>query len=366
MKILVSDKLQFWELPESVEDVFSLFSPSDIRRTRDAALQNLETLILAVTSRLNILRNHPSFPDPELAPDRDALNCIRVLTRLLPYIYESESLSEWEDRFFWGARRRKTRQAQVASEILFDESRDKEPQVRESGEDEYEEVKSLAEEVIDTLIDLLFYTGFTVPALPTVKSKVSYSIWQSGVGCKTFIGSNKELESNRCEVLRLLLTMTSKSMYVSSSLLPVQGVKAITYIATCPDKQIVLSVLCSLLNTTMKYNTASWRMPYDHVVWKDPKQALVIYSLQFLLVILLYPIPEDGRGPVPKNFYRHFFGRLHRPEDFQFLAEGMAKLLNQPVSISSPRTLITNIISCKRPLHIFQAASSLSSGRQKS
>lgn len=31
--------------------------------------------------------------------------------------------------------------------------------------------------------------------------------------------------------------------------LPVQGVKAITYIATCPDKQVVLSVLCSLLNT---------------------------------------------------------------------------------------------------------------------
>jgi hypothetical protein len=29
----------------------------------------------------------------------------------------------------------------------------------------------------------------------------------------------------------------------------VKGVKAITYIATCPDKQVVLSVLCSLLNT---------------------------------------------------------------------------------------------------------------------
>lgn len=36
---------------------------------------------------------------------------------------------------------------------------------------------------------------------------------------------------------------------MSANLLPVQGVKAITYIATCPDKQVVLSVLCSLLNT---------------------------------------------------------------------------------------------------------------------
>lgn len=35
----------------------------------------------------------------------------------------------------------------------------------------------------------------------------------------------------------------------SPATLPVQGVKAITYLATCPDKQVVLTLLCSLLNT---------------------------------------------------------------------------------------------------------------------
>jgi hypothetical protein len=318
-----------------VEDVFSLFSPADIRRTRDASIENLETLILAITSRLNVLKNHPSFPDPELAPDRDALNCIRVLTRVLPFIYEAEHLSEWEDRFFWGVRRKRTRKGQVAGEVLFDESQTDE-QLPLRGEDEnFEEAKPLAEEVIDTLIDLMFYTGFTIPQLPNAKSKVTYAIWQSGVGCKMSMGSNKDLESNRCEVLRLLLTLSSKSMYMSSSVLPVQGVRAITYIATCPEKQVVLSVLCSLLNTTIKYNPAAWRLPYDHVVWKDPKQALVIYSLQFLLVLLRYPIPEDGNGPPPKNFYRHFLGRLHRPEDFQFLADGMTRILSQPMQATS-------------------------------
>ena len=81
----------------------------------------------------------------------------------------------------------------------------------------------------------------------------------------------------------------------------------------------------------MKYNPAAWRVPYDHVVWKDPKQILVIYCLQLLLVLLLYPIPEDGRGAPPKNYYRHYFGRLHRPQDFQFLVDGMTRILNQPV-----------------------------------
>ncbi len=123
-------------------------------------------------------------------------------------------------------------------------------------------------------------------------------------------------------------------MYTPPNLLPVVGVKAITYIATCPDKQIVLSVLCSLLNSAIKYNSASWRLPYDHVVWKDSKQTLVVYSLQLLLVLLLYPVPE-GQGPPPKNFYRHFLGRLHRPEDFQFLADGITRVLSQPMQATS-------------------------------
>lgn len=89
------------------------------------------------------------------------------------------------------------------------------------------------------------------------------------------------------------------------------------------------------LTKSIKYNPASWRVPYDHVVWKDSKQIFVIYCLQFLLVLLLYPIPEDGRGTPPKNYYRHYFGRLHRPQDFQFLVDGMTRILNQPVGLPS-------------------------------
>ena len=324
----------FWELPESTEDVFSLFSPIDIRRTRDTSLLNLETLLLALTSRLFILRHHPSFPDPEIAPEKDALNCIRILTRVLPFVYEAENLEEWEEKFFWGVRRKRTRKAQLSkSEVLFDEAHP-ENESTEQPEDDFEDVKPLAEELLDTLVDLLFFHGFTLPYNDRSKLKVSYSIWSSGVGCNTPMSSNKELESNRTEILRLLLTMTSKSMYMSANLLPVKGVKAITYLATCPDKQVVLSTLCSLLNTTLKYNPASWRLPYDHVVIGDPKQLYVAYCLQFLLVLILYPIPE-GRGPPPKNYFRHFLGRLHRPQDFQFIVDGMSRILHQPLSVTS-------------------------------
>ena len=315
----------FYELPLSPDDIFSLFTPVDIRRARDSSPKNIETLIRTLTSRLFILKSHKSFPQPDVAPERHALNCIRVLTRILPYVYEDDKLEGWEEAIFWEKRRRRKSGARV--EILFDETM-KDRGLEEEG---FEEVGPLGEELIDTLVDLLFFVGFTVPSTDRSKNKVTYAIWQPGVGSTTAMSATKEMESNRIEVLRLLITLSSKSLYMPAHLLAAKGVKAMTYIATSPDKQIVLSLLCSQLNTALNYNPASWRMPYDHVVYQDPKQLLVTYSMQFLLTTLLYPIPEEKAGQIPKNYFRHFLGRLHRLQDFEFLAEGMTRTLTQPV-----------------------------------
>ena len=84
---------------------------------------------------------------------------------------------------------------------------------------------------------------------------------------------------------------------------------------------------------TMNYNPTSWRVPYDQLILKDPKQVLVSSSLQVLLLLLTYPIPEDGTGGTPKDLFRVFLGRLHRPQDFEFLVGGLIRFLSQPVSI---------------------------------
>jgi len=207
---------QFWELPESEADVFSLFSPADIRRIRDEAFDNLETLLLAVTSRLFALVDHASFPHAEAAPEQDTLNCIRILTRILPFIYEADQLEGWEDSFFWGARRRRKRgRGGSGSEVIFDESTPEDQNDKEQ-EAQFEEAKPLAEELIDVLIRLLYHSDFSIPRLPN-KGKVAFTIWQSGVGCNTTLSSTTEMESRRMEVLRLLLTLASKSMYTPTS-----------------------------------------------------------------------------------------------------------------------------------------------------
>jgi hypothetical protein len=320
-------RAQFWELPESAEDIFTLFSPADVRRTRDNCLANLETLILSTISKLIELRNAPSFPNPDQAPERQALNCIRVLTRVLPFVYEAANLEQWEENLFWTPRKTKTT-ARRAREVIFDNN-DQTPLAEP--EEQYEEKKPLGEELLDALIDLAFFSEFTLPKTAPGKSKVTYGIWQTGVGYRTPIISTKEFENNRREILRLLLVMFGKAMYLPSGILPVKGVYAITYLTTCSDKQIVMSLLCSLLNTTVKYNPATWRVPYDHVMFRDDKQLLVIYCLQLLLVLVSYPVPETTHGVVQKNYFRHFLGRLHRPQDFQFLVDGMTRILNQQV-----------------------------------
>jgi hypothetical protein len=76
-------------------------------------------------------------------------------------------------------------------------------------------------------------------------------------------------------------------------------------------------------------------VPYNALVFKDPKEILVTYTLQFLLATLLYPIPEQTGIMTPKNYYRHFLGRLHRPQDFQFVVDGMTRILNQPLQANS-------------------------------
>ena len=188
-----------------------------MRRARDNSLGNLENLITNLIHRLSTLRHLPAFPDLDLAPQKHALNCIRVLTRILPFLYEADHLEVWEDKFFWQARKKLSSKGRAKkTEILFDESQADEitkPEPKEL----YEDARPLGEEMVDVLIDLLFCTGFSLPHNSQLRNKITYAIWQKGVGCNTQLGSSKEIESNRTEILRLLLTLSSKSLYMPAS-----------------------------------------------------------------------------------------------------------------------------------------------------
>lgn len=84
----------------------------------------------------------------------------------------------------------------------------------------------------------------------------------------------------------------------------------------------------------MKYNPAGWHLPYEHYVISDPKKLLVTYSLQTLLVLLTHDIQPENSTPInasQRNMYRFYMGKLHRTDDFQFLVDGINRLLSLPI-----------------------------------
>ncbi|CAG8662098.1 279_t:CDS:2, partial [Scutellospora calospora] len=338
---------QFWDLPESADDVFSLVGAQDIRRVRDQARENLETLIHKITDRLFQIMRAPDFPSPENST-LQLLNCIRLLTRIMPFIFESEELEEWEDEFFWTPKKIKKN---FRSEIISDlQSASKEPneeiviensernvsqesstQNRTSSES-YETIAPLGERLLSALIDLLFLTSFTLPAnLANESSRVIYVNWETGVGSTIPIGSSKENDANKTEALRLLLGLVSKSMYMPGATFIAKENKWIKFLVLKLERKVVLALLCSLLNTTVKYNPAGWGVPYNHMVFTDPREMLVTLCLQVLLVLLDYRSPSNRVDPVLVG--TNDSGEHNRPTSVSAVESN-----EEPASATSPKS----------------------------
>lgn len=224
--------VQFYELPESSDDVFALWSPNDLHNltnngadrppsgTQVSPKKNLETLIYTCIARLQALQTKRCFPDPHQAVAPEVLNCMRILTRLLPYIFEADHLAVWEEQFFWKPRRPQymwnPRQNRPGE--LFDGLN---PAKKYPDEDTDKEIdRPLGEQLVDILVNYMFFPNFTLPkkldqeGLPLLKPQ--YTIWQSGIGCRQSVGMTKENEKNAAEVARLLLAFASRQLYIQS------------------------------------------------------------------------------------------------------------------------------------------------------
>ncbi|KAG0232792.1 hypothetical protein BGW41_001726 [Actinomortierella wolfii] len=341
---------QFWTLPETTDDVFSLVSSADIRQVRDNARENLECLI-----------------------------------------EKSEEWMDWEERYFWIPRtvvvsvKRPSMQSNTDTALLQETTEHPQQQQQHQAQNstgnrtaakeeflELEEkpVPSHGHRLIQILIDLLFTSGFTIPTAVETKERVSYVIWETGIGSSSPIGTSKEFEDNRIEVLRLLLVLFSRSMYITPALIPITENRWIETVVTSTNRKATITVLCSLINSAMKYNPSGWGLPYNHVMFSnDQRELLVMLCLQVIIVLLNYqpidvisqitsnagalrignptsssadantPTSSTQSPPTPdligKNQFRYYLSRLHREQDFTFLMDGMYRILSNPMAASS-------------------------------
>ena len=152
---------------------------------------------------------------------------------------------------------------------------------------------------------------------------------EKGIGSTANLGNNTAFDSNRTEVLRLLLVLLSQQIYAPAGSLFTKPSVFSLYIVQKIPRRDVLTILCSLLNTAMNSSapekvtigTIAGKLPYNHLVFKgeDPRMNLITISMQVLCVLLDFQSGDardqiiDGQNFSPSaktNTFRYFIMKL--------------------------------------------------------
>ncbi|GJQ81764.1 hypothetical protein Trydic_g311 [Trypoxylus dichotomus] len=303
---------QFWsENVNNVQDIFTLVPAPEIRALREEAPSNLATLCYKAVEKLVKAVDNSCRTQHE---QQTVLNCVRLLTRVLPYIFEDP---EWRG-FFWSS-------------------------LPSQNEDEDESLP-LAQSLLNAICDLLFCPDFTVMGArklgPDKAEDLSAIdsceyIWEAGVGFAQTPPRSPQVDLNRTELLKLLLTCFSETMYQPPVDISQNPNKWIAYLTSAENRH-ALPMFTSLLNTVCAYDPVGLGVPYNHLLFNDTVEPLVEACLQILIVTLDHDTSsgtptETEDTATPDNLFINYLSRIHRDEDFNFILQGITRLLNNPL-----------------------------------
>uniref|UniRef100_A0AAQ5ZG88 HID1 domain containing b n=1 Tax=Amphiprion ocellaris TaxID=80972 RepID=A0AAQ5ZG88_AMPOC len=314
---------QFWaDTTTTVQDVFALVPAAEIRAVREESPSNLATLCYKAVEKLvqGAESGCPSEREKQVI-----LNCTRILTRILPYIFEDQ---DWRG-FFWST---------VPGAGHTDEL------------DDDDGARPLAESLLLAVADLLFCPDFTVhshkrgpDSIENMQSIDSCEyIWESGVGFAQSPPLNYIHDLNRTELLRLLLTCFSEAMYLPPSSDNNVLNPWVTFFCSTENRH-ALPLFTSLLNVVCAYDPVGYGIPYNHLLFSDYREQLVEQAVQILIVTLEHDggVPHHPASPSsmeeqesagPENLFVNYLSRIHREEDFDFVLKGLARLLTNPLT----------------------------------
>uniref|UniRef100_A0A674AJJ3 HID1 domain containing n=1 Tax=Salmo trutta TaxID=8032 RepID=A0A674AJJ3_SALTR len=317
---------QFWtDTATTVQDVFALVPAAEIRAVREESPSNLATLCYKAVEKLvqGADSGCPSEKERQIV-----LNCIRLLTRILPYIFED---ADWRG-FFWSTVPGAGRQ--------------------DEGDDDG--ARPLAESLLLAVSDLLFCPDFTVQSHKRTGSDTAEDmqsidsceyIWEAGVGFAQSPPLNYTHDLNRTELLKLLLTCFSEAMYLAPSADNNILNPWVTFFCAT-DNRHALPLFTSLLNVVCAYDAVGYGVPYNHLMFSDYREVLVEHAVQILIVTLEHEAGpaaaqhsldhsasamEDLEPVGPDNLFVNYLSRIHREEDFSFILKGLARLMTNPL-----------------------------------
>ncbi|KAH9378711.1 hypothetical protein HPB48_000341 [Haemaphysalis longicornis] len=216
------------------------------------------------------------------------------------------------------------------------------------------EIRALREEAPSNLATLCYKAVERLerPEEPWSLDSCEY-IWASGVGFAHSPPCVPQHDQNRLELLKLLLTCFSQTMYLTAQEAHQQPNKWIHFF-TSADNRHALPLFTSLLNVVCGYDPVGYGLPFNHLLFADHREPLVEVALQLLVVTLDHDFRpphahhSTGAGSAAEgasvgageeeeeegwceNLFINYLSRIHREEDFSFVLRGFTRLLNNPL-----------------------------------
>ena len=394
----------YWTLPVSADTIFSSVSSNDIRYIRDSNLGNFCNLLRALSFHVIHLASKKSVP-LNVFPTKELLTSVRILTKLMPYLYEMETLIPVEREIFW------TLNNAPASLVKADSPADctstsatvgtaspglsssddpsssdstkvnvdfkqKSSSSNESTKARFDnqtasQLHPLGPQLILAAINLLFTAGFTTPLPDGVDSasyamnNVDFTLWEDGIGSQTVAsgsaGSQYEppsidLDTHRLELIRLLLSLCSQCVYETVPTIVAEGSPFLSFLVSSVPKLQLLALLSSLINVacrSARTNSTSITnengLIFEIADYRELRSLFVANSMQLLCLMLIYPLPKQHAKYVSgtSNLARYYCGRIYKIEEVVLLAEGFLRPLIRPISPDPNSSTFSNWMKSK-------------------
>lgn len=206
-----------------------------------------------------------------------ALNAVRVITRLLPLIFE-DTQDGFADRVFWNG----NAPSAASSE------------------------PPLGERLIRHLYGLMILPNFTVadPQVPPPGPNQGYPsgyAWYPGVMAPHVLPTYGYADLYRTELLRCLLACLSGTLYRTPQQEdPPYAARFVD--AACTPLPQSFAIFLSLLNSCISYDPVGWGVPYNYMMARDYKEPLAMLSVQILIVLLTAGPKDQVTSVMPATF----------------------------------------------------------------
>lgn len=284
----------FWTAPALACDVYDAVAGADVHTV---AVQNAANVL----SLVRVLCTHLVRLPP--AQQLERLNCIRLLTRVLPHVFEMPAYADIEQRLFWDS--------------AYDPLHFVGATLREDPKDHS---SVLAHDVVATLVQM-------VPL-----------VWEPGVGCAApFAEPSTETDCFRTEVLRLLLVLVLASFYQPPRCVVAQGLRFLLLLVLQPAPALQ-PLVCSLLNVVCRLARSDGAgLAHADAALVELRHVFVSCCAQLLACVAACPPtpahPNHARavlaalGDADARFaVAHLLGLVRDPRPLLWAVEAMALL----------------------------------------